>query len=124
MNDDFAPNMGCLVAPMTTSGDGVYYFVLDASSTVVTFSTCTNTCIDTVLYVRDVCTTTSTQKSCNDNFCSPGLGAMCSGPPNPVQSRTTATLGPGVHYLIVDSHSGAPAASCGSFTITPTGVPQ
>src|SRR5581483_7199876 len=69
MNDDFTPNTGCLAAPLTTSGDGVYYFVLDATSTVVTFSTCTNTCIDTVLYVRDVCTTTSTQKSCNDNFC-------------------------------------------------------
>jgi hypothetical protein len=41
-----------------------------------------------------------------------------------VQSRTVATLGPGVHYLIVDSHSGGPMASCGSFTITPTGVPQ
>ena len=106
MNDDFTPNMGCLVGRATTSGDGVYYFVLDASSTAITFSTCTNTCIDTVLYTRDVCTTTSTQKSCNDNFCAPATGSMCAGPANPVQSRTTATLGPGVHYLIVDSHSG------------------
>jgi hypothetical protein len=124
MNDDFTPNMGCLVGPGTTSGDGVYYFVLDASSTAITFSTCTNTCIDTVLYTREVCTTTSTQKSCNDNFCAPAAGSMCAGPANPVQSRTTAMLGPGVHYLIVDSHSGGPGTSCGSFTITPTGVPQ
>jgi hypothetical protein len=124
MNDDFIPNMGCLVGSQTTSGDGVYYFVLDANSTAVTFSTCTNTCIDTVLYTRDVCTTTSTQKSCNDNFCAPAVGSMCTGPATPVQSRTVATLGPGVHYLIVDSHSGGPATSCGSFTITPTGVPQ
>lgn len=124
MNDDFIPNMGCLVGAQTTSGDGVYYFVLDANSTAVTFSTCTNTCIDTVLYTRDVCTTTSTQKSCNDNFCAPAVGSMCTGPATPVQSRTVATLGPGVHYLIVDSHSGGPATSCGSFTITPTGVPQ
>jgi hypothetical protein len=124
MNDDFTPNMGCLVGAQTTSADGVYYFVLDANSTAVTFSTCTNTCIDTVLYTRDVCTTTSTQKSCNDNFCAPALGSMCTGPATPVQSRTAATLGPGVHYLIVDSHSGGPMASCGSFTITPTGVPQ
>ena len=101
-------DMGCLVAPATTSGDGVYYFVLDANSTVVTFSTCTNTCIDTVLYMRDVCTTTSTpnQKSCNDNFCAPATDSMCA-PGPPVQSRTTATLGPGVHYLVVDSHSAA-----------------
>ena len=49
---------------------------------------------------------------------------MCADPANPVQSRTTATLGPGVHYLIVDSHSGGPTTSCGSFTVTPTGVPQ
>jgi len=125
MNDDFTPSTGCLAAPLTTtSGDGVYYFVLDANSTTVTFSTCTNTCIDTVLYVRDVCTTSSVanQKSCNDNFCAPPIGSTC--PPGPVQSRTVATLGPGVHYLIVDSHSGAPAASCGSFTVTPAGVPQ
>jgi len=125
MNDDFTPNMGCLVGPgATTSGDGVYYFVLDANSTAITFSTCTNTCIDTVLYVRDVCTTASTQKSCNDNFCAPAVGSMCAGPLNPVQSRTAATLGPGVHYLVVDSHSGGAASSCGSFTVTPTGVPQ
>jgi hypothetical protein len=124
MNDDFAPNMGCLVGAQSTSGDGVYYFVLDANSTAVTFSTCTNTCIDTVLYTRDVCTTTSTQKSCNDNFCAQGAGSMCTGPLNPVQSRTAATLGPGVHYLIVDSHSGGPMTSCGSFTVTPSGVPQ
>ena len=32
-----------------------------------------------------------------------------------------ATLGPGVHYLIVDSHAGG---SCGSFTVSPNGVPQ
>jgi hypothetical protein len=125
MNDDFTPNMGCLVGPGTTSGDGVYYFVLDATSTAVSFSTCTNTCIDTVLYTRDVCTTAATQKSCNDNFCAPpAVGSMCTGPLNPVQSRTTATLGPGVHYLIVDSHSGGPGTSCGSFTVTATGVPQ
>jgi hypothetical protein len=123
MNDDFTPVMGCLVAPATTSGDGVYYFVLDANSTVVTFSTCTNTCIDTVLYVRDVCTGTTApnQKSCNDNFCLPGAGSMCPPAIMPAQSRTTATLGPGVHYLIVDSHAGG---SCGSFTVSPNGVPQ
>ncbi len=122
MNDDFTPVMGCLVAPATTSGDGVYYFVLDANSTMVTFSTCTNTCIDTVLYVRDVCTmaTAPNQKSCNDNFCGPALGSMCPAGP-PVQSRTVATLGPGVHYLVVDSHAGG---TCGSFTVSPNGVPQ
>ncbi len=122
MNDDFTPVMGCLVAPATTSGDGVYYFVLDANSTMVTFSTCTNTCIDTALYVRDVCTSAAAtnQKSCNDNFCGPAVGSMCPlGPP--VQSRTVATLGPGVHYLVVDSHAGG---SCGSFTVSPNGVPQ
>jgi hypothetical protein len=115
--------MGCLVGAQNTSGDGVYYFVLDANSTAVTFSTCTNTCIDTVLYVRDVCTTSSTQKSCNDNFCVPAIGSACV-PGPPTQSRTVATLGPGVHYLVVDSHSGAPTTSCGSFTVTPVGVPQ
>lgn len=122
MNDDFTPITGCLVAPATTSGDGVYYFVLDATSTMVTFSTCTNTCIDTVLYVRDVCTlaTAPNQKSCNDNFCGPALGSMCPAGP-PVQSRTVATLGPGVHYLVVDSHAGG---TCGSFTVSPNGVPQ
>jgi hypothetical protein len=123
--NDFTPALGCLVAPATTSGDAVYYFVLDAASTVVTFSTCSGTCIDTVLYLRDVCTTASApnQKACNDNFCAPAPAAMCPiGPPT--QSRTTATLGPGVHYLVVDSHVGPPTASCGAFTVTPVGVPQ
>lgn len=119
LGDDFTPSTGCLVPPLTTGGDAVYYFVLDDPSTVVTFSTCTNTCIDTVLFIRDVCTTTASQRACNDNFCRPVTCPI--GPPT--QSRTTATLGPGVHYLVVDSHATTAASACGAFTVTATGVP-
>ena len=120
--DDFSPlGTGCLAPPSaTTAADAVYYFVLDDPSTVVTFSTCTNTCIDTILFLRDVCTMAASQMACNDDFCRPVTCPV--GPPK--QSRTTATLGPGVHYLVLDSHVVGPATPCGPFTISSTGVPQ
>jgi hypothetical protein len=118
--DDFSPLVGCLVAPPTTGADAVYYFVLDAPATVVTFSTCTNTCIDTVLFIRDICTVPGSQTACNDDFCRPD---SCPAGAGPTQSRVTATLPPGVHYLALDSHLSGPANTCGSFTISSTGVP-
>jgi hypothetical protein len=44
----------------------------------------------------------------------------------PSQSSTQATLGPGPHYIVVDTfvNTGATAPpNCGLFTLTPTGVP-
>jgi hypothetical protein len=123
MSNDFAPLAGCLVPPATTSFDTVYYFVLDAPMTTVTFNTCSNTCVDTVLAIRDVCTTANSQRACNDNFCAPAAGT-CPGAATPTQSRTTATLTAGVHYLILDTHVIPTATGCGPYTITPVGVPQ
>jgi hypothetical protein len=123
MENDFTPLAGCLVPPLTTSFDTVYYFVLDAPMTTVVFNTCSNTCIDTVLAIRDVCTTASTQRACNDNFCAPAAG-VCPAGAGPTQSRvTTATLTAGVHYLILDTHVIPTATGCGAYTITPVGVP-
>jgi hypothetical protein len=124
MQNDFSPLAGCLVPPLTTSFDTVYYFVLDAPMTTVVFNTCANTCIDTVLAIRDVCTTPTTQRACNDNFCAPAAG-VCPVGAGPTQSRvTTATLTAGVHYLILDTHVIATPTGCGAYTITPVGVPQ
>ena len=119
-HDDYSPLPGCSSALSGTSGlDQVYYFVLDTRSTV-TFSTCDDTCIDTVLYVRDVCSDNGTQRACDDDSCRAGGSCLPEG--NQVQSRLAATLDPGVHYLVLDTFS-ASQIPCGAFTITPSGLP-
>ena len=99
--------------------DQVYYFVLD-QKTSVTFSTCDNTCIDTVLYVRDVCSQAGAQNVCDDDSCR-ATGA-CQPEGNMVQSNLTTTLTEGVHYLFLDTFAAA-QVPCGDFTITSTGIP-
>jgi hypothetical protein len=111
--DDYGPRPGCQ-ASADSSFDTVYYFVLDQPATV-TLSTCTSTCFDTVLYVRDVCTADTTQQVCNDD--GPCAGCVSS---TGSQSRASAPLAAGVHYLVVDTYPGTP---CGAFTVTPQGVP-
>jgi hypothetical protein len=118
--DNYSPPLGCSTAVSGNKGlDQVYYFVLDATSTV-SFSTCDGTCIDTVLYVRDVCNDNGSQLPCDDDSCRAGESCLPTG--NPVQSLVSATLGPGAHYLMLDTFSASPGP-CGAFTITPTGVP-
>lgn len=121
-HDDYSPPSGCSSAVSGPNGlDQVYYFVLDAPGTV-TFSTCTNTCIDTVLYLRDVCSDGSggSVLGCHDDDCR--ASGSCQPTGNQVQSRITASLGAGVHYLVLDTFAAA-QVTCGAFTITPTGVP-
>jgi hypothetical protein len=118
-HDDYTPNAGCASDP-SDGPDAVYYFVLDAP-TNVTFDTCTGTCIDTLLYLRDVCTSAPSQRACDDDSCT---GSTCTTQGSPRQSRATALLQAGVHYLILDTHAGASGSTCGPFTITPAGVPQ
>jgi hypothetical protein len=118
--DDYGPLPGCSAAMSGTSGlDQVYYFVLDAPAEV-TFSTCNDTCIDTVLYVRDVCSDNSSQRACDDDSCRASGSCLPEG--NQVQSRVTVTLSAGAHYLVLDTFA-ASQIPCGAFTITPTGVP-
>jgi len=97
----------------------VYYFVLDATSTV-SFSTCDGTCIDTVLYVRDVCNDNGSQLPCDDDSCArailPAHGKSGAEP----RQRDAGT---GAHYLVLDTFSASPGP-CGAFTITPTGGPE
>jgi hypothetical protein len=113
---DYDPGQGCL--DMTSSLDAVYYFVLDAPSTV-TFNTCSGTCIDSVLYVRDVCTLSSSQRSCDDDSCSASESCFT----NDHQSRISGMLPAGVHYVVLDTYPNGPPVTCGAFTITPTGIP-
>jgi hypothetical protein len=106
--------------------DVVYYFVLDQTTTV-SFDTCTNTCIDSILYIRDVCTAPVTMPkapdiACNDDACS--ADSTCF-PQSSSQSKVQAQLGPGVHYVVLDTLvDPAPAPTCGLYSLTPNNVPQ
>jgi hypothetical protein len=116
--DDYDPLPACTL-DAGSSYDAVYYFVTDSQG-VVTFDTCTDTCIDSVLYVRDVCTTAASERGCDDDSCN--SNANCIG--TPAQSQVSANLGPGVHYLIVDTYpQNPPPALCGAYTVTPSNVP-
>jgi hypothetical protein len=118
--DDYSPPPGC---GTPTGADGVFYFVLDAVTTV-SFDTCSNTCIDTELYIRDVCTSemVTPDSVCSDDACASSVSCLDA---TGVQSRVTFQLGPGAHYVVLDSFQhDAPVPPCGLFTVSPTGVPQ
>jgi hypothetical protein len=117
-NQSNAQGVTCANVENSTN-DLVYYFVLD-DSTRVTFNTCNNTCIDSIIYVRDICTLTATQRVCNDDACSAPGNCIST----PAQSQVSVLLEPGVHYLVLDSYPIVPPMpTCGPFTLTPTGVP-
>jgi hypothetical protein len=113
--DDYSPQT-CTDLP-NGGRDVVLYFVVDAVSTTVNFDTCAGTCIDSVLYTRDVCTQASTESACDDDSCTSSENCI----DTPGQSRVTDTFRAGAHYLIVDSFPDRPL--CGKFTVTPSGVP-
>jgi len=117
--DDYSPPSGCSNPAGANGLDQVYYFVLD-QKTSVTFSTCDNTCIDTVLYVRDVCSLADAQSVCDDDSCR--ATGSCQPEGNMVQSNLTTTLTAGVHYLFLDTFAAA-QVPCGDFTITAAGIP-
>jgi hypothetical protein len=117
--DDYSPPATCSNAAGANGLDQVYYFVLD-QKTSVTFSTCDNTCIDTVLYLRDVCSEASAQSVCDDDSCR--ATGSCQPEGNMVQSNLTTTLTEGVHYLFLDTFAAA-QVPCGDFTIAATGIP-
>jgi hypothetical protein len=112
--DDLAPQ-NCL--DMNEGGlDVVMYFVLDAP-TDVAFNTCNGTCIDSVLYTREVCTQQGTQGICDDDACRAAEDCF----PDQNQSRISDTLDAGVHYLILDTYPNP--GTCGAFNVTPSGIP-
>lgn len=120
-DDDHAVNNIC--GTDDGGADVVFYFVLDAP-TMVTFDTCSGTCIDSELYFREVCTahTTMSEVACNDDAC----GGTAMNPdscfPGPKQSRVSAMFGAGPHYIVLDTF--VQNVRTGLFTLTPTGVPQ
>jgi hypothetical protein len=95
----------------------VYWFRVDTTTTA-TFSTCSGmSCGDTTLTLRTLCNTSSgmSEVACGDDNCA---NASC-GMPTTTQSSLSATLTPGVYYLIVGSRG----ASCAPFTLTASGIP-
>jgi len=104
--------------------DVVFYFVLDQTTTV-TFDTCTGTCIDTELYIRDVCTSQAlaNEIACNDDAC----GGQPANPDSCLmtasQSRVSAQLGPGVHYVVLDTFVNPGVPTCGLISLAPSNVP-
>ncbi len=120
-DDDHAVNNMC--GTDDGGADVVFYFVLDAP-TMVTFDTCSGTCIDSELYFREVCTarTMMSEVACNDDAC----GGTAMNPdscfPGPKQSKVSGLLGPGPHYIVLDTF--VQNIRTGLFTLTPTGVPQ
>jgi hypothetical protein len=79
-----------------------------------------------VLYIRDVCTlpTLANEIACNDDAC----GGQPSNPDScfmtASQSKVQAQLGPGVHYVVVDTFvNPAPAPTCGLYSLNPNNVP-
>jgi hypothetical protein len=95
----------------------VYWFRVDATTTA-SFSTCSGTtCGDTTLTLRSLCNTSSgmSEVACGDDSCSnPTCATLAT-----IQSSVTATLAPGVYYLIVGSRG----SSCAPFTLTASGIP-
>jgi hypothetical protein len=117
--DDYSPPTGCSNPAGANGLDQVYYFVLDQKSSE-TFSTCDSTCIDTVLYLRDVCSEGGAPDECDDDSCR--ATGSCQPAGNMVQSNLATTLTAGVHYLFLDTFAAA-QVPCGDFTITATGIP-
>jgi hypothetical protein len=105
--------------------DVVYYFVLDQTTTV-TFDTCMNTCIDSILYLRDVCTSTlaMADTACNDDACeADGTCFPKMGNSPGSQSKVQAQLGPGVHYVVLDTLINPGGPNCGLYSLNPNNVP-
>ena len=117
--DNYSPPITCSSGVGANGLDQVYYFVLD-DRTPVTFSTCDSTCIDTVLYTRNICSEPGAQTECDDDSCR--ATGSCQPEGNMVQSNLTTTLAAGVHYLFLDTFAAA-QVPCGDFMITATGIP-
>ena len=115
-NDDDGPTCTC-----TDDIDLVYYFVLD-SPTMVSFDTCENTCIDTILSVRDVCTNQGSEEACDDDGCA--ATGSCYPAGDAVQSQVSVMLSAGAHYVWIDQKNQPSACqSCGTFSINTMGLP-
>ena len=118
---DYTP-VSCGFASSGGDKEMVYYFLVSTTSTV-TFETCgssvhcpgVGSCIDTTIYVRNTCSSASSQAGCNEDACGYKITGVT------IQSRLTLTLSPGLYYFFLDAY---PTASygCGNFIITITGL--
>ncbi len=118
---DYTP-VSCGFASSGGDKEMVYYFLISTTSTV-TFETCgssihcpgVGSCIDTTIYVRNTCSSASSQAGCNEDACGYKITGVN------IQSRLTLTLSPGLYYFFLDAY---PTSSygCGNFVITTTGL--
>ncbi|MBN1769672.1 MAG: DUF4215 domain-containing protein [Deltaproteobacteria bacterium] len=111
--------------------DVVYYFYLPTATTV-RLDTCgsagfcptdgDSTCVDTTLYIRNVCTQSSPQPVCDEDGCGFRMGS----PPYYVHSDTgSLSLAAGMYYVFLDGYNESTGSwlHCGDYTLTTTGIP-
>jgi len=109
--------------------DVVYYFYLPLPATVrvqscgsSTFcpTDADSTCVDTAIYVREVCTRETPQRACRDDGCGYRSGSYR------IHSDTGGlSLPAGMYYVFLDGYN-EPTGSwmhCGDYTLTVTGIP-
>jgi hypothetical protein len=115
--------------PYTGTGSGedvVYYFVLTEPRTV-RFQLCSSdmycpyNCLDSALYIREVCDEDRPQPACNEDACGYVISTY------PVHSDTNVVALPaGLYYLFVDGYwdPGVPGWDyhCGGYNLTATGL--
>jgi cysteine-rich repeat protein len=124
---DYVPSRGGDCTYMGTGGgeDVVYYFVLTTTSSV-RLQTCTSTpfcpsggCVDTDIYIRDVCTVPIPQRACSEDACGYRDGGVS------IHSDTgSVSLPAGIYYFIVDGYQETTGTwmHCGFYNLTVTGI--
>jgi cysteine-rich repeat protein len=127
---DYLPAAGtCEYANSGGGEDVVYYFYLPTAATV-RVQTCgsstycptdlDSTCVDTAVYVREVCTRDTPQRACDDDAC-----GYRSGRYNIHSDTGSIALPAGLYYLFLDGYNESTGTwmHCGDYVITTTGIP-
>lgn len=116
---------GCDATVRADSGDATFVLTLTETTNVVIELTDADfsTAIDTVVYVRRVCTDQASQIACDDDVpCSESTVPNCSGSFEVRQARIRTTLGPGTYYIVADaflySIDGGTTYRCGNVRLS------
>jgi cysteine-rich repeat protein len=125
---DYVPSDSSSCSYSGTGGgeDVVYYFVLGATATV-RLQTCTSSaycpdggCVDTDIYIRDICTLPVPQRVCSEDVCGYRYGRY-----NIHSDTGSLSLPAGIYYFFVDGYQESTGTwmHCGNYNVTVTGIP-